>query len=49
MPYLSPWRINLSEIWYIIDLTTFMKPLKISVKFVNQGLRYGRSDGTCEV
>ena len=49
MTYLSPWLTKLSEIWYILDLTPFMKPLKISVKLVHLGLIYGRSDGTYEV
>ena len=49
MTYLSPWLTKFSEIWYILDLTPFMKPLKISVKLVHLGLIYGRSDGTYEV
>ena len=48
MPYLSPGRNNLLEIEYTFDLIGVLKPINISDIMVNQGLRYGMSDGTFE-
>ena len=47
-PYLSPWRTNLSEIWYTSNLTKVTKGIKKFAKLIHQELRYGVSDETFE-
>ena len=44
LPYLSWWRKNLSDIWYILDWSLVVELNEIFVILVQQGLKYGVPD-----